>query len=250
MTFFSKVAIVTGAGRGIGKAIALKLAAKGAKVCVADLDPVSAGTVAGEILDMGCEALAVGVDITDFAGVNDMVARVINVFGGIDILINNAGWDKAEPFIESTRETWENVVSINFLGPIYCTRAVLPYMIQNKYGKILYIASDAGRVGSSGEAVYSGAKGGIIAFSKTIAREMARYAINVNCVCPGPTETQLFEQIAAGNPKLAEGLRKAIPLRRLGKPEDTANAVAFLVSDEANYITGQTLSASGGLTMV
>ncbi len=250
MRLNDKVAVVTGAGRGIGRAIALKLAREGAKVCVADLDQVSAGKVAKEILDMGREALAVRVDVTDYSDVEEMVNKALDVFGMIDILVNNAGWDKAEPFLESTQETWDKVIAINFRGPINCTRAVLPHMVQRKYGKILSIASDAGRVGSSGEAVYSGAKGGVIAFSKTIAREMSRFGINVNCVCPGPTETPLFDEIASGNPKLAEGLKRAIPLRRLGKPGDIANAVAFLVSDEAEYITGQTLSVSGGLTMI
>lgn len=250
MKLQDKSAIVTGAGRGIGRAIALKLAREGAKVCVADLDAGSAEKVAGEIKEMGREAVAVQVDITDAARVKEMVQETVGAFGVVDILVNNAGWDKIELFLNSEEETWDKVIAVNFKGPINCFKAVLPYMVERRYGKILSIASDAGRVGSSGEAVYAGTKGGIIAFSKTIAREVARYGINVNCVAPGPTETPLFEEIAGDNPKIAEGLKKAIPFRRLGKPEDIANAVAFLASDEAGYITGQTLSVSGGLTMV
>jgi len=249
MNFNGKVAIVTGAGQGIGRAIALKLADHGARICIAEIDSSNGEKVAQEIRAAGGSAIVVTTDITDYSPDALMAKKTFDAFGQIDILVNNAGWDKVEPFINNTLETWEKVIAINFKGPVYSTKAVLPYMMERNYGKILNVASDAGRVGSSGEAVYSGAKGGVIAFSKTMAREVSRYKINVNSVCPGPTETQLFEEIAAGNPKIAEGLKRAIPLRRLGKPEDIANAVAFMVSDEAEYITGQTLSVSGGLTM-
>ena len=161
-------------------------------------------------------------------------------------MVNNAGWDKIEPFMESTEDTWDKVIAINLKGTINFCRAVLPIMISQKCGRIINIASDAGRVGSSGEAVYSAAKGGVIAFSKTLAREMARYKININCVAPGPTDTTLFAEIAAGNPKIAEALVKTIPFRRLAQPDDLANAVLFMASDEAAYITGQTLSVNGG----
>jgi 2-hydroxycyclohexanecarboxyl-CoA dehydrogenase len=168
----------------------------------------------------------------------------------VDILVNNAGWDKIELFMESEEDTWDKVIAINLKGTINLCRAVLPIMISRKCGSIVNIGSDAGRVGSSGEAVYSAAKGGVIAFTKTLAREMARYKININCLAPGPTETPLFAEIAAGNPKIADALVKAIPLRRLGQPSDIAHAALFLASDEAAYITGQTLSVNGGLNML
>lgn len=244
-----KVAIVTGAGRGIGKGIALELARHGAGVVVADMLDEPARGVAGEITDMGRQALAVNVDITQRAQVKEMVAKALEAFGKIDILVNNAGWDKFEPFLKNTEETWDKIIAINFKGMLYCVREVLEHMIEHRYGKIISIGSDAGRVGSSGEAVYSGTKGAVIAFSKTLAREVARYKINVNVVCPGPTDTPLFAVLGEEIPKLSESLRRAIPFGRLGEPADIAHAVAFLVSDEAGFITGQTLSVSGGLTM-
>lgn len=244
-----KVAIVTGAGRGIGKGIALELACHGANVVVADMRHELAQEVAGEIKDMGRQALAVNVDITQRAQVKEMMAKALETFGKIDILVNNAGWDKFEPFLKSTEETWDKIIAINFKGMLYCVREVLEHMVGRRYGKIVSIGSDAGRVGSSGEAVYSGTKGAVIAFSKTLAREMARYKINVNVVCPGPTDTPLFAALGEEIPKLSESLKRAIPLGRLGEPADIAHAVAFLVSDEAGFITGQTLSVSGGLTM-
>lgn len=249
MILKNRAAFVTGGGQGIGRAICLELARQGAKVCVADLNAETAAKVAGEIKGMGHEAIAAQVDITDLEKVKESIPKAIDSFGAVDILVNNAGWDKVGPFVDSKPEMWDRVININFKGPVNCFSAVLPHMIERKYGKIVSIASDAGRVGSSGEAVYSGAKGGIIAFSKTIAREVARYGINVNCVSPGPTDTPFFAEVAGDNPKIGEGLKKAIPLRRLGKPEDIANAVAFFASDEADYITGQVLSVSGGLTM-
>ena len=245
-----RVAIVTGAGQGIGRAIALRLSGEGAGVAVADLNPDTAAAVTAEIRAAGGRAEAVQVDITSLKQVEEMTRRVVDSFGTVDILVNNAGWDRVEPFLKNTEETWDRVIAINFRGPINCCRAVLPYMIERRYGKIVSIVSDAGRVGSTGEAVYAGAKGGIIAFSKTIAREMARYKINVNCVAPGPTETPLFAAVEAASPGLAESLQKAIPFRRLARPEDIAGAVAFLVSEDAGFITGQTLSVSGGLTMI
>jgi 2-hydroxycyclohexanecarboxyl-CoA dehydrogenase len=176
-----------------------------------------------------------------------MVERAHERFGRISILVNNAGWDKAGPFVESDPADWQRIIQINLFGVFHTSRAVLPIMVAQSDGSVVNIASDAGRVGSSGEAVYSAAKGGIIAFTKTTAREMARHGVNVNCVCPGPTDTALFASFAG--PKLREALSRAIPLQRIGKPEDVANAVAFLAADEAAYITGQTLSVSGGLTM-
>ncbi|MFZ5631224.1 MAG: SDR family NAD(P)-dependent oxidoreductase [Bacillota bacterium] len=250
MRLRDKVAIVTGAGRGIGRATAEIFSGEGAKVAVADLDFESAVRVAGEIESAGGDALAVKVDIAEKSSVEDMVEAVLQKYGRVDILVNNAGWDKVEPFMDSTEETWDKVVAINLMGAINCCRAVLPTMISRQYGKIVCVSSDAGRVGSSGEAVYSAAKGGVLAFSKTLAREMARYNININCVAPGPTDTPLFAATAASNPKIAEAMVKRIPLRRLGQPSDIAYAVLFLASDEAAYITGQTISVNGGLNML
>jgi len=244
-----RVAMVTGAGRGIGEAIARALAADGAGVAVCDVDGTTAAASAQRLSEGGARALAVQMDVTDSAAVRQAAERITRELGPIDILVNNAGWDKVEPFVQSTEETWDKVIAINLKGPIRCARAVLDGMIERRRGKIISIGSDAGRVGSSGEAVYSAAKGGVIAFTKTLARELARYNVNVNCVCPGPTDTQLLADVAAGNPRLADALKRAIPLGRLGQPKDIAAAVAFLASEGADFITGQTLSVSGGLTM-
>jgi 2-hydroxycyclohexanecarboxyl-CoA dehydrogenase len=242
-----KVALVTGAGRGIGKAIAERLAAEGAKVAVADIDPATAAATASEI---GRGAIAVTMDVTDGASVRDAVAETAKHLGPIDVLVNNAGWDKIEPFVKSQEETWDRVIAINLKGPIRCARAVLDSMIERRSGKIVSIGSDAGRVGSSGEAVYSAAKAGVIGFGRTLAREVARYGINVNVVCPGPTNTPLLQETIGGNEKLMASLKQAIPLGRTGEPDDLASAVAFLASDDAGFITGQTLSVSGGLSMI
>jgi 2-hydroxycyclohexanecarboxyl-CoA dehydrogenase len=251
MNLEGKVAIVTGAGGGIGRGIALKFGSLGAHVVVADIKLEGARETVSMLEKGGTKSLALNTDITSLAQVQEMVKTTLSTFGKIDILVNNAGWDKIEPFVKNTPELWDRVIAINLKGPIYCTRSVLDPMIERKYGKIVSISSDAGRVGSTGEAVYSACKGGIIAFTKTMAREMARYQINVNCVCPGATDTPLLAEITRGETgaKIIEAMVKAVPFRRLGKPEDIAGAVAFLASDEAAFITGQTLSVSGGLTM-
>jgi len=247
----NKVAIVTGGASGIGRAIALAMGREGARVAVLDLNAAGATTVAGEIAAAGGEAQAWPADIADTARVNAVVAEVVARWGTVHILVNCAGWDKPLPFVQTTPDFWDKILAINLKGPIACTHAVLPAMIKQGYGKIVTIASDAGRVGSTGEAVYSAAKGGLIAFTKTIARETARHQINVNCVCPGPSDTPLFQnEFAAASPKLAESLKRVIPWGRLGVPDDVAPTVVFLASDEAGFITGQTLSVSGGLTMV
>jgi 2-hydroxycyclohexanecarboxyl-CoA dehydrogenase len=238
-----KIAIVTGAGRGIGKAIAGKLAAEGATVVVTDLDAGAAGQTAAELTG----AMAMQADVTDRLGVQAMADRVTREFGRIDVLVNNAGWDKASLFLESDPADWDRAIAINLYGVLHACTAVLPVMVARASGAVVNLGSDAGRVGSSGEAVYSAAKGGIIAFTKSLAREMARHQIRVNCVCPGPTDTALFASFAG--PGLREALTKAIPFRRLGQPTDVANVVAFLASDEASFVTGQTVSVSGGLTM-
>ena len=240
----NKIAIVTGAGQGIGKAIATKLAAEGATVVVTDLNEGTAKETAG---GLGNNSVGLQLDVTDRDSVNATVAQVKEQFGRIDVLVNNAGWDKAEPFVDSEVPTWDRIIAINLYGQLHTCHAVLPIMIEQGGGRVVNIGSDSGRVGSSGEAVYSAAKGGVIAFTKTIAREVARAGVTANCVSPGPTDTELFASI--GGEKLREALKKAIPLKRLGQPEDLANAVAFLASDEAAFITGQTVSVSGGLTM-
>src|SRR5687768_7471615 len=238
-----RVAIVTGSGRGIGRAIVEKLAADGAKVVVSDVNEESAQEAAKAI---GGDALGLRADVTAKASVESMVGEIMSRFGRIDMLVNNAGWDKVGPFLDSDESDWDRVIAINLYGTLHCCKAVLPVMVDKQYGKVVNVGSDAGRVGSSGEAVYSAAKGGVIAFTKTLAREMARYQISVNCVCPGPSDTPLFAEIGGADPKYREALIKAIPFRRLAKPEDLANTIAFLASDEAEYITGQTLSVSGG----
>jgi 2-hydroxycyclohexanecarboxyl-CoA dehydrogenase len=242
-----KIAFVTGAARGIGKGIAQRLREEGCKVALADLEQAAAEATAGEI---GGGAIGLAIDVASLASVRSAIAEADRRLGPIDILVNNAGWDKVEPFVENTEQTWEKVLAIDLRGPINCCRAVLDTMMARGRGRIVSISSDAGRVGSSGEAVYSGAKGGVIAFSKTLAREMARSGITVNCVCPGPTNTPMLAELASRNPKLHDALKRAVPMRRLAEPADIAAAVAFLASDDAAYITGQALSVSGGLTMV
>lgn len=244
-----KVAIVTGAAQGIGRAIARRLAAEGAKVAVADINEAAAAETAAAIRAGGAHASAVKLDVTSLDSATAAVEHVENELGPIDILVNNAGWDKLEPFVESEPATWDRVIAINFRGVIHCCKAVVPRMQARGHGKIVSIASDAGRVGSMGEAVYSGCKGGIIAFSKTLARELARNNINVNVVCPGPTETALLQGVMAAQPKVLDAMKRGIPMRRLGKPEDLAGAVAFFASSDADYATGQVVSISGGLTM-
>ena len=245
-----KVAMVTGAGRGIGEAIAEALAAAGHPVAIADLDEERATAVAERLSRVGdAPAIGVAIDVADSASVADAVARVGATLGPVEVLVNNAGIDKIGPFIDSDEATWDRLLDINLKGPIICARAVLDGMIELGRGTIVNIASDAGRVGSSGEVVYSATKGGVIAFTKALAREVAANDITVNCVCPGPTDTALLDQVAEASQKLYDSLARAIPLKRIAQPTDIAPIVVFLASDGARYMTGQTLSVSGGLTM-
>ena len=253
MKLRGKTALVTGGGRGIGRAIALGLAEEGAQVAVLDILGDNAAAVAREIEATGVKALALTADLTKRAQVDLAVADVLAQFGQIDILVNNAGWDRMEMFLDSEEETWDKIIAINFKGILYACKAALPSMIAHGQGKVISIASDAGRAGSTGEAVYAGTKGAIIAFSKTLAREMARHKITVNVVCPGLTETPLLQGIREQSPKtekVIEAVTRAIPLGRVGQPEDIAGAVVYLASPAADFVTGQTLSVSGGLTMV
>jgi 2-hydroxycyclohexanecarboxyl-CoA dehydrogenase len=242
----NKVVVITGAGRGMGASIAERLAAEGARVAVTDVDEKSALATA-EALD---GAAGFRLDITNAAEVDARIPEIAAALGPIDALVNNAGWDRLAPFLETDEGLWDRIIDINLRGPIRMTKAVLPQMVERRSGRIVNISSDAGRVGSTGEAVYSACKAGIIGFGKTIAREMARHNITVNAICPGPTATPLLESmVGEGNDKLIDALKRGIPMRRLGEPEDVAGVVAFIVSEEASFITGQTVSVSGGLTM-
>ena len=245
-----RVALVTGGARGIGRAICLDLAADGRSVAVGDLRAEEAAETAAAIEGNGGRAAAVELDVTDSASVRQGVRRAEEALGPIEIVVNNAGWDELRPFLETGEEFWDRVIEINFKGCLRVTHEVLPGMAERGFGRVVNIGSDAGRVGSSHEAVYSGAKGGVIAFTKTVAREVARSGVTANAVCPGPTRTPMLEAMAEeGGEKLVESLTRAVPMRRLGEPEDVAAAVAFLASERAGFITGQTLSVSGGLTM-
>jgi len=247
-----KTVIVTGGGGGIGGATCLRFAREGAAVAVLDLNPDAAERVAAHIRDEGGRALAIPCDITDRASVDAAVVSVRNGLGAVDVLVNNAGWDIFRPFTKTEPAQWDRLIAINLTGALHMHHAVLPGMVERKSGRIVNIASDAARVGSSGEAVYAACKGGLVSFSKTIAREHARHGITVNVVCPGPTNTALFEDYkqGAGNPeKLVEAFTRSIPLGRIGQPDDLPGAIAFFASDDAAFITGQVLSVSGGLTM-
>jgi 2-hydroxycyclohexanecarboxyl-CoA dehydrogenase len=242
----TNVAIVTGAAGGIGSAIAQSLTDAGLSVALWDLDGAHAKDVAATI---GLSAVGIEVDITSRPSVEAALAATESSLGPVDVLVNNAGIDKIEPFLQSEESTWERIVAVNFLGCVRCCHVVVPGMAERGFGRVVNIASDAGRVGSSGEVVYSGTKGAVIAFSKGLAREVAANGVGVNVVCPGPTNTPLLDQVAEASQKLYDGLARAVPMRRIAQPLDIAPAVVFLASDAAGYITGQTLSVSGGLTM-
>ena len=248
----NKVAIVTGAGRGIGREICLRLAHAGAHVALFDIDDKNAHLVAEQVRELGANCSVHPVDIVDYDAVGEAVKAVHSQYGCIDILVNNAGWDLADEFVKTTPDLWDKIIGINYLGPLNLHHQVLPVMLGQGAGKVVNISSDAGRVGSSGESVYAGCKAAVIAFGKSVARELAKSGICINAVCPGPTDTKLFKDFAGEGEfgkKVRAGLERAIPMRRLGQPEDVAGVVVFLASEDANYITGQTISVSGGLTM-
>lgn len=246
MDMQDKVAVVTGAASGIGQATAEALAQHGAVVVVADINVDKGQAVASAIRDAGNKADFFKLDVTSAESVEAFAKDVQAKYGAPDIVVNGAGWGRTQPFWEGTPDFWDKLIALNFVGPMQLVKALVPKMMERGSGKIVNIASDAGRVGSLGETVYSGAKGGLIAFTKSLAREMARYNINVNCVCPGPTETPLLMAVPE---KHLEAFKKAIPFRRFGKPSEIAEAVVFFASDRSSYITGQVLSVSGGLTM-
>jgi 2-hydroxycyclohexanecarboxyl-CoA dehydrogenase len=250
--FDDRTVVVTGGGGGIGGATCRRFGREGARVAVFDLNLEAADKVVAAIRAEGGQAQSFSCDITDRASVDAAVQAVEAAFGPVDVLVNNAGWDVFKPFTKTEPPQWDRLIAINLTGALHMHHAVLPGMAARKAGRIVNIASDAARVGSSGEAVYAACKGGLVAFSKTIAREHARHGITVNVVCPGPTDTALFAdyKAGAGNPeKLMEAFTRSIPLGRIGQPDDLPGAILFFASDDAAYVTGQVLSVSGGLTM-
>ncbi len=244
--------VVTGAGGGIGGATARRFSEEGASVAVLDRDGATARATAEAIAVTGGRSLAVACDITELDAVQSSIHQVEAELGPIDVLVNNAGWDIFKPFLQTTPDEWRRLIDINLVGVLNMHYAVLPGMVERGSGRVVNVASDAARVGSSGEAVYAACKAGIIGLTKTLAREHARHAITLNVVCPGPTDTNLFAGFleGAGNPeKLRDAFERSVPLGRIGRPDDLPGAICFLSSDDAAFITGQTVSVSGGLTM-
>jgi len=239
--------IVTGGASGIGKATALLLAREGARVFVGDVDEAGGRHTAAQASAEKLVVEFLPLDLTDFPSIEAFAAAVLERCDRLDGLVNGAGWDQIQPFLENPPEMWDRIVAINLMGAVRLTRSVLEPMVAARAGKIVNISSDAGRVGSMGETVYAAAKGGLIAFTKSLARELARYQINVNCVCPGPTDTPLFQRQPE---RMKEALTRAIPFRRIAQPIEIAQAVLFFLGPRSDYITGQVLSVSGGLTMV
>jgi 2-hydroxycyclohexanecarboxyl-CoA dehydrogenase len=248
----ARVALITGAARGIGRATALALVAQGCAVAIADLREDLALELARDIQGGGESAIELAMDVTDPGSVREGVERVRAQLGPVEVLINCAGWDEFRPFLATDEDFWRRVIAVNYEGCLRTCSAVLEEMSQRGWGRVVNVSSDAARVGSTQEAVYAGAKAGVIGFTKTIAREYARAGITANVVCPGPTDTDLLAEMTSVEPdseRLLDALTRAVPMRRLGTPADAAAAIAFLASEQAGYITGQTLSVSGGLTM-
>lgn len=249
MDFKNKRIVVTGGASGIGKATVLLAARKGAHVVIGDVNEDGARQVQADATAEGLSVSFYRLDLADFASIDAFATAVHQDAGGaIDAHVNAAGWEIIQPFLQNSPDLWEQIIRINLLGAIRLTHAVVTKMSEESRGAVVNIASDAGRVGSMGEVVYSSAKGGLIAFTKALAREMARYKVRVNCVCPGPTDTPMFH--AQQNERIKEALVKAVPFRRLGRPEEVADAVLFFLSRQSDFVTGQVLSVSGGLTMV
>jgi 2-hydroxycyclohexanecarboxyl-CoA dehydrogenase len=238
--------IVTGGSSGIGKATAFLLAREGARVLIGDVDEAGGRRVTAEAVAEGVSIEYLPLDLTNVASIEAFIIAVHQRVQHADGLVNGAGWDQIQPFLENPPEIWDRIIAVNLIGAVRLTRGVLPPMVAAREGKIVNISSDAGRVGSMGETVYSAAKGGLIAFTKSLARELARYQVNVNCVCPGPTDTPLFQRQPE---RMKEALTRAIPFRRIAQPIEIAQAVLFFLSRRSDYITGQVLSVSGGLTM-
>ncbi len=247
MRIDGKTAVVTGAASGIGLATATALAEAGGHVIMSDIDQEKGEAAAAEIREKGGNAEFLPLDVTDLDAIATFKAEIDKRTDGVDIVVNVAGWGKIQPFVDNTTDFWHKVIDLNLFAPIAVTRAFIDQMIEKGAGKVITVASDAGRVGSLGETVYSGAKGGAIAFTKSLAREVARFNINVNSVCPGPTDTPL---LAAVPEKHREAFARVTPMRRLAKPSEIADAVLFFASNRSDFITGQVLSVSGGLTMV
>ncbi|OFZ87812.1 MAG: 2-hydroxycyclohexanecarboxyl-CoA dehydrogenase [Betaproteobacteria bacterium RBG_16_66_20] len=246
MRLDGKTAVVTGGASGIGKATALEMARAGARVIVADVNEEGGAAAQREAEGMGLKLEYMKLDLTDPQSIDRFSAQVLERCGRVDVLANVAGWGKVQPFVENTPEFWERVLAVNLTGPVRLTQKLLPKMMEARAGKIVNVSSDAGRVGSLGETMYSAAKGGMIAFTKSLAREAARGGVNVNCVCPGPTDTPLMQAVPE---KFREAFVKAIPFRRIGKPQEVADAILFFASARSDYVTGQVLSVSGGLTL-
>jgi 2-hydroxycyclohexanecarboxyl-CoA dehydrogenase len=244
-----KVAVVTGGAQGIGRGIAMRLAEEGAKVVVADINEDGAARTAAEIGAAAGVACALKLDVTSLKSANAAAEAAERQAGPIDILVNNAGWDKVQSFLDTDEELWNRLIDINFRGVLNCVKAFAPRMIKRPGSKIISIASDAGRAGGVNDAVYAGCKGGVIAFTKTLARELARYHVTVNAVAPGVIDTPLSQGIQAANPGYIDRMNRIIPLRRHGQPADIAGAVAYLASADADYVTGQIISVNGGMTM-
>ena len=246
MKLAGKVALVTGAAQGIGKAVALLLARNGADIAVSDINLEKAAETAKEIEAMGRKAMAIKVDVANSGDVERMVQTILERFGQIDVLVNNAGIARDKLILRMTEEDWDAVLDINLKGTFNCTKAVVKHMSKQRSGKIVNIASVVGEMGNAGQANYSASKAGVIGFTKTIAREFAQRGINVNAIAPGYIQTPMTEALPE---KAKEELKNMIPLERLGQPEDVAEAVLFLVSDASDYITGQVLNVNGGIYM-
>lgn len=247
-----KVALVTGAASGIGLAIAKRLAEEGMLVGILDLNGQAAAAAVEQIHAAGGKAEAAVCDVTNYEQVKEAVAAIEAKLGPTWTLVNNAGWDTPTTFLKTTPDFWHKIVNINYFGPLNITHTVVNGMAQRDGGRVVFIASDAGRVGSTGEVVYSGCKGATIAFAKALAREVSRNGVLLNCVCPGPTNTPAMDAFAGAGEqgeKIRGAMVRSIPLGRIGEPDDYPGLVAFLASDDASFITGQTISVSGGLTM-